>query len=162
MFRVGIGFDIHRLAEGTPLILGGVTIPFPKGLEGHSDADVLVHALMDAMLGGAGLRDIGYYFPPDEPRYRNISSLKLLHEVKKMVNNESYRVVNADIVVIAEAPLLAPFIGEMKKNMAPVLELPESALSVKATTTEGLGACGRGEAIAAHAAVLLQANHGDK
>lgn len=154
---MGIGFDIHRLAQDRPLVLGGVAIPFPLGLEGHSDADVLIHALMDALLGAAGLRDIGHYFPPGEPRFRNISSLELLREVKKLVAGEGYRVVNADMVVIAEAPRLAPFIGAMKEKMAPVLELSESALSVKATTAEGLGVCGRGEAIAAYAAVLLQA-----
>lgn len=117
---------------------------------------MLLHALMDAMLGGAGLRDIGFYFPPGDRRYRNISSLKLLHEVKKIIGDENFRVVNADMVVIAEAPLMAPFIGAMKKNIASALDLSEGAVSVKATTTEGLGVCGRGKAIAVQAVVLLQ------
>ncbi|NLZ32139.1 MAG: 2-C-methyl-D-erythritol 2,4-cyclodiphosphate synthase [Firmicutes bacterium] len=152
-----MGFDIHRLAKGRPLFLGGEAIPYPLGLEGHSDADVLVHALMDAMLGAAGLRDIGHYFPPGDPRYCNISSLELLGEVKKLVAGKGYRLVNADMVVIAEAPRLAPHVEKMKKNIARILEVSEGALAVKATTAEGLGPCGCGEAIAAQAVVLLQA-----
>lgn len=159
MFRVGIGFDLHKLSEGIPLILGGVTIPFAQGLEGYSDADVLLHALMDAMLGGAGLRDIGYYFPPDDHRYRKISSRKLLSEVKKIIGDKHYSVVNADMVVIAQAPMLSPFIGDMKNNVASILDLSEGDVSIKATTTERLGVCGRGEAIAAQAAVLLRSNY---
>lgn len=138
------------------MILGGVAIPFHRGLQGHSDADVLLHALMDALLGASGLRDIGYYFPPDDRRFKNISSLKLLSSVLALVSSENYRVCNADTVIIAGAPVLSPFIGDMKKNIAAALELPSNAVSVKATTTEGLGFCGRGEAIAAQAAVLLQ------
>lgn len=156
MFRVGTGFDLHRLAKGIPLILGGVAIPFSQGLEGNSDADVLLHALMDAMLGGAGLRDIGHFFPPGDRRYKKISSLKLLLEVKKMIGDRHYSVINADMVIIAEAPLLAPFIEAMKHNVASSLDLVENAVSIKATTTEGLGVCGRGEAIAAQATVLLR------
>ncbi len=156
MFRVGIGFDLHRLVPGGALIIGGVAIPFSQGLEGYSDADVLLHALMDAMLGGAGLRDIGCYFPPGDERYRNISSLKLLDEVKNIISGESYGVVNADMIVIAQAPQLGPFIEDMKKNIASILDLQEGAVSIKATTTEGVGVCGRGEAIAAQAAVLLR------
>ncbi len=133
-----------------------MTIPFERGLEGHSDADVLLHALMDAMLGGAGLRDIGYHFPPDDNRYRKISSLKLLGEVKKIVGERCFSVVNADMVIIAQAPPMSPFVEEMKNNIASLLDLSEGAVSVKATTTEGLGVCGRGEAIAAQAAVLMR------
>lgn len=147
---------MHRLAEGAPLFLGGVKIPFFKGLVGHSDADVLLHALMDAMLGGAGLRDIGCYFPSGDPRYRNISSLKLLDEVSIIISEKNFSVVNTDMVIIAQAPLLSPFVEEMKKKIAFVLKISEGAVSIKATTTEGLGICGRGEAIAAQAAVLLR------
>ncbi len=153
---MGIGFDLHRLARGIPLIIGGVTIPFPQGLEGYSDADVLLHALMDAMLGGAGLRDIGCYFPPGDERYLNISSLKLLDEVGRIIGRESYHVANTDMIIIAQAPQLDPFVEDMKKNIASVLDLPGGAVSIKATTTEGMGVCGRGEAIAAQAAVLLR------
>lgn len=144
------------------MILGGVKIPFHRGLHGHSDADVLLHALMDAMLGASGLKDIGSYFPPGDRRYENISSLKLLSEVLELVSSENYEVCNADMVVIAGAPLLAPFIDSMKANIAAALELPLGAVSVKATTTEGLGFCGRGEAIAAQATVLLQARTGKR
>lgn len=138
------------------MILGGVEIPFHRRLQGHSDADVLLHALMDALLGAAGLRDIGSYFPPGDSRFKDISSLKLLADVRALIAAENYTVTNADMVVIAEAPLLNPFIAEIEANIASTMLLPVSALSVKATTTEGLGLCGRGEAIAAQAAVLLQ------
>ena len=155
MFRVGTGYDLHRLAAGRPLILGGVEIDHLSGLEGHSDADVLLHALMDAMLGAAGLRDIGYYFPPGDPEYKNISSLLLLEEVRAHVEQEGYRLVNADTVIIAEAPRLAPYIEEMKKKTAAALRISPKLISIKATTTEGLDSCGRGEAVAAQAVVLL-------
>lgn len=138
------------------MILGGVEIPFHRRLQGHSDADVLLHALMDALLGAAGLRDIGSYFPPGDSRFKDISSLKLLADVRALIAAENYTVTNADMVVIAEAPLLNPFIAEIEANIASTMLLPVSALSVKATTTEGLGLCGRGEAIAAQAAVLLR------
>ncbi len=141
---------------GGPLILGGVEIPFHSRLQGHSDADVLLHALMDALLGAAGLRDIGFHFPPGDSRFKDISSLKLLAEVRALIAAENYSISNADMVIIAEAPLLSPYIEKMKENIAAILHLPRSALSVKATTTEGLGLCGRGEAIAAQAAVLLR------
>jgi 2-C-methyl-D-erythritol 2,4-cyclodiphosphate synthase len=133
-----------------------VKIPFHRSLRGHSDADVLLHALMDALLGAAGLRDIGYHFPPGESRFKDISSLKLLSEVGTMIAKRNYMVVNADMVILAEAPLLSPFIETMKENIASTLLLPGSALSVKATTTEGVGPCGRGEAIACQAVVLLR------
>lgn len=138
------------------MILGGVKIPFHRGLQGYSDADVLLHALMDAMLGAAGLRDIGFYFPSGDRRFEDISSLKLLSEVRDIISAENYMVNNADMVVIAEAPPLAPFIEAMKKRIAATLMLPRNAVSIKATTTEGLGLCGQGEAIAAQAIVLLR------
>lgn len=152
---------MHRLVEGRPLVLGGVKIPFHSGLQGHSDADVLLHALMDAMLGAAGLRDIGFHFPPGEERFKNISSLKLLSRVLTIISAENYIVGNADMVVIAEAPLLTPHIGAMKSNIAAALAIPPGAVSVKATTTEGVGLCGRSEAIAAQAVVLLRSLSGE-
>ncbi|MBS3943693.1 MAG: 2-C-methyl-D-erythritol 2,4-cyclodiphosphate synthase [Dethiobacter sp.] len=155
MYRVGTGYDLHRLVSGRPLIVGGVEIPYHQGLDGYSDADVLTHALMDALLGAAGLKDIGHYFPPGVPDYKNISSLFLLDQVRVYLDQAGYRLVNVDSVIIAQAPKFAPYIEEMKTNIAAVLcTLPES-VSIKATTTEGLGVCGRGEAIAAQAAVLL-------
>jgi 2-C-methyl-D-erythritol 2,4-cyclodiphosphate synthase len=161
MLRVGTGYDLHRLVQNRPLILGGEKIPFSLGLEGHSDADVLVHALMDALLGAAGLGDIGRHFPPGDSRYRQISSLLLLHEVKNLLDRDGWRLINADMVIIAEAPRLAPYTRAMSKNIAAIFDLPESCISVKATTTEGTGATGRGEAIAAQAVVLLQRIQGD-
>ena len=155
MLRIGIGYDLHRLVENRPLILGGEKIPFSRGLEGHSDADVLVHALMDALLGAAGLGDIGRHFPPGESRYRNISSLALLREVKSFLDREGWKLINADTIIIAEAPRLAPYTEAMGKNLAAILDVPASCISVKATTTEGTGPIGRGEAIAAQAVALL-------
>lgn len=156
VYRIGSGYDMHRLVEGRPLILGGVKIPHGKGLEGHSDADVLVHALMDALLGAAGLRDIGYHFPPGEARYRNASSLSLLREVMSRLEAGGYRVVNVDTVVIAQEPVLASYIEAMRANLAGVLAVPAVSVSVKATTTEGLGPCGQGVAVAAQAVALLR------
>lgn len=157
LLRVGTGFDLHRLVEGRDLVLGGVKIPYHRGLQGHSDADVLLHALMDAMLGACGLRDIGFHFPPGDCRFRDSSSLVLLEEVRGMIAAESYTVHNADMTIIAEAPPLAPFIETMVERIAAALRLPPGAVAVKATTTEGMGFCGRGEAIAAQATVLLRA-----
>lgn len=156
MNRIGIGYDLHRLRGPGPLILGGVYLDHHVGLEGHSDADVLLHALMDAMLGAAGKRDIGHYFPPGDPGYFNASSLDLLARVRDMLAEEYWGLVNADTVVIAEAPRLDKHIEAMCANIAGVLGLPRGAVSVKATTTEGLGVCGRREGIAAQAAVLLE------
>jgi 2-C-methyl-D-erythritol 2,4-cyclodiphosphate synthase len=141
---------------GRPLILGGVKIEYPNGLDGHSDADVLVHALMDALLGAAGLKDIGHFFPPGDPKYKGISSLLLLEEVRANLERMGYRLVNADTVIIAESPRLAPYIEEMKDKIAAALRVPPALISIKATTTEGLGVCGRGEAMAAQAVVLLE------
>lgn len=156
MNRVGIGYDLHRLVEKRPLVLGGVTIKHHRGLDGHSDADVLIHALIDALLGAAGLHDIGFYFPPGDERYRGISSLVLLGEAKKMLDREGWEIGNADAVIIAESPVIAPYIETMRENIAAVLAVAKCRVSVKATTTEGLGVCGRQEGIAAQAVVLLE------
>lgn len=154
--RIGTGYDVHRLTEDRKLILGGVEIPFEKGLDGHSDADVLVHALMDAMLGAAALGDIGKLFPDTDEAYRGISSLRLLEEVGGRLAEEGYSLGNADVTVVCQRPKLAPFIGQMRANIAKTLKVPESKISIKATTTEKLGFTGRGEGIAAEAVCLLQ------
>ena len=156
MNRVGTGYDLHRLAAGRPLILGGVAIEHHLGLEGHSDADVLLHALADALLGAVALGDIGRYFPSGDEQYRGISSLILLARVREMLEEIGWKVINADCVVIAEEPKLAPYIDQMCQKIAAVLVVPRCRISVKATTTEGLGVCGREEAIAAQAVVLLE------
>jgi len=153
--RIGTGFDVHRLVAGRPLVLGGVVIPWAKGLEGHSDADVLVHAVMDAMLGALALGDIGTHFPDHNPEYRGISSLKLLERVNRLAADRGYVTANLDTVVIAEQPKLAPYTTQMRGNISAVLGIAQDAVSIKATTTEGLGFCGRGEGIAAQAMVLL-------
>jgi 2-C-methyl-D-erythritol 2,4-cyclodiphosphate synthase len=154
--RIGIGYDIHRLAEGGRLILGGVLIPYDKGLLGHSDADVLLHALTDALLGAAALGDIGRHFPDTDPRYRGISSLILLEKTHQMVKQNELVVRQLDTVIIAEQPHLAPYIPQMKANIGRILELEASLINIKATTHEGLGPIGRGEAIAAQAVALLE------
>lgn len=153
--RTGIGFDFHRLVEGRALILGGVTIPFEKGLLGHSDADVLIHAVCDALLGAAALGDIGIHFPDTDPRFKDVSSLKLLTSVKGMIAHQGYRVLNVDTVVLAEAPRLAGYRGQMQTNIARVLDCPQNAVNVKATTSEGCGMIGRGEGIGVMATALL-------
>ncbi len=155
MMRIGQGYDVHRLVSGRPLILGGVTIPHDKGLDGHSDADVLIHALCDAMLGAAGLGDIGHHFPDTDPEFKGIDSRVLLRETKHAVDRVQFELVNADITVIAQSPKLAPYIEEMKKNISADLLVTEAMINIKATTTEGLGFTGRGEGIAATAVVLL-------
>jgi 2-C-methyl-D-erythritol 2,4-cyclodiphosphate synthase len=154
--RVGIGIDSHRLQEGRPLILGGVEIPYAKGLVGHSDADVLTHALCDALLGAGGLGDIGTHFPDTDPAYRGISSLTLLERVVQLLAEAGYRPLNVDAVIIAEAPKLNSHIPAMQKNLAPILDLPSDATSIKATTSEGMGALGRGEGIAATCVALIE------
>ena len=156
MMRVGQGYDVHKLVAGRPLILGGVTIPFGKGLDGHSDADVLIHALCDAMLGAAGLGDIGRHFPDNDPKYKNANSRELLREAKHLVDQNGYSLVNADITVIAQAPMISPHIGAMVENLSTDLLVSHAAINVKATTTEGLGFTGRGEGIASIATVLIQ------
>ncbi len=154
--RVGIGYDIHRLEEGHRLILGGVEIPFEKGLLGWSDADVIVHAVIDALLGAAGLGDIGTWFPPGDQKYRSISSLILLQETRKTLIDQGWQIVNIDVSIVAEEPKLAPFINKMRKQFAQTLGIEEQHIGLKATTSEGLGPVGRGEAIAAHAAALIE------
>ena len=154
-FRVGLGFDAHSFREGRRLVLGGLEIPHERGLAGHSDADVLVHALMDALLGAAGERDIGVQFPDDDPSYRDISSLVLLREVMSMLKGKCFRVVNADCVIIAQEPRLSPYLEEMGQRLASAMEVDSGSVGVKATTTEAMGFTGRGEGIAAMATVLL-------
>lgn len=153
--RAGTGFDVHELVENRSLILGGVEIPFEKGLLGHSDADVLLHALMDALLGAAAMGDIGQHFPDTEEAFRGASSLELLGKVKQMLDQEFYRIGNVDITVIAEKPKIKSYIGDMKRNMAKVLEIEEDRINIKGTTTEKLGFTGRGEGIAAQAVCLI-------
>lgn len=154
--RIGHGYDVHRLTENRRLILGGVDIPYEKGLLGHSDADVLLHAISDALLGAAALGDIGKHFPDSDPKYKNADSLKLLSKVGEILANAGYRTVNIDSTVIAQAPKLAPHIEEMRKNIAKALSTDISYISVKATTEEGLGFSGAGEGIAAHAVCLIE------
>lgn len=155
--RIGIGYDVHRLAPGRALILGGVRIPCERGLLGHSDADVLCHALMDALLGAAGLPDIGRLFPDNDPQYEGACSLELLRQVGRRLAAEGWQVANIDAVVIAERPKLAHFIDEMKRRLADALDIPAAAVGLKATTTEGLGFAGEGLGIAAQAVALLEA-----
>lgn len=156
--RVGQGFDVHQLVEGRKLIIGGVDIPFEKGLLGHSDADVLLHAISDALLGAAALGDIGRHFSDSDAKYKNIDSRILLREVLHLVREQGYRVVNVDATIIAQQPKMAPHIPQMIEHIADDLRLEKSAVNVKATTTEHLGYTGRGEGIAAQAVVLLIAN----
>lgn len=153
--RIGHGYDVHRLVEGRDLILGGVPIPYERGLLGHSDADVLLHAVMDALLGAAGLRDIGYHFPDTDPAYRGADSMKLLESVGKMLKNAGFRVGNVDVTLIAQAPKLSFYIPQMVQNIARVLEIDFSRVNVKATTEEHLGFTGNGEGMACHALCLL-------
>ena len=154
--RIGHGYDVHRLVEGRDLILGGVKIDYEKGLDGHSDADVLLHAVSDALLGAAGLGDIGRHFPDTDPKYKGADSLLLLKNVAEKVAAAGYRVSNIDVTMIAQRPKLAPFIDTMRSNIAGVLETDVSNISIKATTEERLGFTGSGEGIAAHAVCLIQ------
>ena len=154
--RVGLGYDVHKLTENRDLILGGVKIPYTLGLLGHSDADVLLHAIMDAMLGAAALGDIGYHFPDTDEKWKGADSRKLLEAVGEILKANGARVVNIDSTVIAQRPKIAEFIPQMRKNISDALGLPESAVSVKATTTEKLGFCGRGEGIAAEAVCCFE------
>jgi 2-C-methyl-D-erythritol 2,4-cyclodiphosphate synthase len=156
IMRVGMGYDVHKLTEGRDLILGGVTIPWEKGLLGHSDADVLIHAVMDALLGAAALGDIGKHFPDTDPAYKGISSLKLLEHVMCLLKRNGFSVGNVDAVIIAQKPKMAPHIPQMRKNLAEAMGIPEGRVNVKATTEEGLGFTGRGEGIASQAVCLLE------
>lgn len=153
--RVGQGFDVHAFCEGRKLMLGGVEVPYERGLAGHSDADVLIHAVCDALLGAAGLGDIGHHFPDSDSSYAGIDSVELLSSVVESLNENSWRVSNLDATVIAQAPKLAPYIPAMRARLAGVIGIDINALNIKATTTEHLGFTGRGEGIAAQAIVLL-------
>ena len=154
--RVGTGYDVHRLVAGRKLVLGGVQIDWTLGLGGHSDADVLLHSVMDALLGAAGLEDIGIYFPDNDQRYKDISSLKLLAKVGQLIKEEGFKIINIDSTIIAQSPKVAPFILQMKEKIAVELGMDKKDIGIKATTTEGLGPFGRGEGIAAQSVVLLQ------
>lgn len=156
MIRIGHGYDVHRLAEGYKLFLGGVEIPFEKGLVGHSDADVLLHAICDSLLGASALGDIGFHFPPSDPQFKGISSLKLLERVVALVSEKGYSVVNIDSTVAAEKPKLSPFIQTMRARIADCVGIDKEFVSVKATTEEGLGFSGRGEGISATAVCLIE------
>ena len=154
--RIGHGYDVHKLVEDRELILGGVNIPFEKGLLGHSDADVLLHAVSDALLGAAGLRDIGYHFPDTDPAYKGADSLKLLRQVVKKIADKNYRVSNVDVTLIAQRPKVGKYIPEMVQNIADALGIAPDRVNVKATTEEGLGFTGHLEGISCHAVCLLE------
>jgi len=153
--RTGFGYDVHRLVTGRTLILGGVKIPHPYGLLGHSDADVITHALCDAILGAAALGDLGRHFPDSDPRYAGISSIHLLEEVIQKITSLDWRLGNADITLVAQAPKIAPFVAEMKKNISEACRVSVDQINIKATTTEGLGFTGTGEGMAAYAVVTI-------
>jgi 2-C-methyl-D-erythritol 2,4-cyclodiphosphate synthase len=156
LMRIGNGYDIHRLVEGRDLILGGVLIPFEKGLLGHSDADVLTHAIMDALLGALALGDIGQYFPPTDEQWRGANSLMLLQKVMELVQARGYRIQNVDTVIVAEAPKMRPHITHIQEKLALAMGITSQQIGVKATTQEGLGPIGEGQAICAYAVVLLE------
>lgn len=156
MFRIGQGFDVHQLTEGRPLIIGGITIPYERGLLGHSDADVLLHTIADACLGAIGAGDIGKHFPDTDPTFKDADSAKLLEHVYEMVRKAGYELLNADCTIIAQKPKMAPYIEQMKQRIAELLQSEAAQINVKATTTEKLGFTGREEGIAAQAVVLLK------
>ena len=156
MMRAGIGYDCHPLVPGRKLVLGGVLIPFDKGLSGYSDADVAVHAIIDALCGAADLGDIGTRFPPEDPRYKDISSLVLLAEIGELVNKKGFAIANIDVTIVAQSPRLSPFFAEMKEQISRSLNIAPSQVAVKATTTDSVGSIGRGEGIAAQSVALIQ------
>jgi 2-C-methyl-D-erythritol 2,4-cyclodiphosphate synthase len=156
--RVGIGYDVHKLVKGRKLIIGGVEIKFKKGLKGYSDADVLVHAIIDALIGAMGEHDIGHHFPYDDPKYKGISSLVMLKKISDMITAKGFKVVNIDSTVVAEAPKLSPYIKEMKTNIASVIGIADGNVNVKGKTEEGLGFTGKGLGIAAYAVALIDIN----
>ncbi|WP_042453908.1 2-C-methyl-D-erythritol 2,4-cyclodiphosphate synthase [Neobacillus dielmonensis] len=156
MFRIGQGFDVHQLTEGRPLIIGGITIPYEKGLLGHSDADVLLHTVADACLGAIGEGDIGRHFPDTDPAFKDADSAKLMEHVWELVKSKGYQLVNADCTIIAQKPKMAPYIEQMKQRIAELLEAAPEQINVKATTTEKLGFTGRGEGIASQVVLLLE------
>lgn len=154
--RIGYGYDVHKLVEGRKLIIGGVDIPYEKGLLGHSDADVLLHAVMDSLLGAAALGDIGKHFPDSDDKYKGISSIKLLKEVLALINNNNYCIINLDATIIAQKPKMRPYIDQMRCNIANAFEIDIDTVNVKATTEEGLGFTGREEGIAANCVCLIE------
>lgn len=154
--RIGIGYDVHRLVEGRKLVLGGVTIPFEKGLLGHSDADVLIHAVCDALLGAAGLGDIGLHFPDTDPKLKDISSMIILSKTYNILKNKGFTVINLDLTIMTEAPKITPFKAKMEKNIARTIEIEPECVNVKATTLETLGMMGKGEGIAALCIALIE------
>ncbi len=154
--RIGFGYDVHPLVPGRPLILGGITIPYLYGLEGHSDADVLIHAICDALLGAIAAGDIGKHFPNKDPQYKNIKSTILLKKVMEIVKGKGFRIVNIDATIVAEGPKLSDFISRMIKEISNIVEIEPERINIKATTTEGLGFIGRGEGISAYAIVLVE------
>lgn len=156
MFRIGQGFDVHQLTEDRPLIIGGITIPYEKGLLGHSDADVLLHTIADACLGAIGAGDIGKHFPDTDPNFKDADSAKLLDHVYRIVKESGYELVNIDCTIMAQKPKMAPYIEDMKARIAEILQSTTDRVNVKATTTEKLGFVGRGEGIASQAVVLLK------
>jgi 2-C-methyl-D-erythritol 2,4-cyclodiphosphate synthase len=160
--RIGVGYDVHQLVSGRRLVLGGVEIPFEKGLDGHSDADVLVHAIIDALLGATGLGDIGIHFPSSDPRYKDISSVSLLRQVISLLLAQGWSVCNVDASVVAEQPRLTPFISEMRRNIGEALGIDAGQVGVKSTTSKGLGFLGKGEGIAAHAVALVEKKGEDR
>jgi 2-C-methyl-D-erythritol 2,4-cyclodiphosphate synthase len=155
-FRIGFGYDLHRLVDGRKLILGGVEVPSSKGLLGHSDADVLIHAICDALLGAAGMRDIGYHFPDTDPEYKNIDSKKLLLRVRELIRNKGWHIVNIDSTLVLQSPRISPYIEEMQLALAQMLDVEQGKISIKATTNEGLGYIGTGEGAAAYAVALIK------
>ncbi|NLY66476.1 MAG: 2-C-methyl-D-erythritol 2,4-cyclodiphosphate synthase [Tissierellia bacterium] len=155
--KIGIGYDVHKLVKGRKLIIGGVNIPFEKGLLGHSDADVLIHAIMDSILGALGAGDIGKHFPDTDEQYKDISSLVLLERVYNIMKKEKYEIGNIDSIIVAQRPKMAPYIEEMKKNIAYILNTDTSNINIKATTTENLGFVGKEEGIASYSVCILKA-----
>jgi len=153
--RVGFGYDAHALVEGRRLVLGGVAVPFERGLQGHSDADVLCHAVGDALFGAAALGDLGSHFPDDDPKFKGISSLKLLEQVRAVLADAGFQILNIDATLVAQRPRIASYISQMRELMAAALGIPEGKVSVKATTTEGMGVCGREEGMEAFAVALI-------
>lgn len=154
-YRIGHGYDLHRLVEGRTLVLGGVAIPYPKGLDGHSDADCLTHAISDAILGGLGLPDIGHFFPDTDPALKGIDSLEILKKANAAARQTGFSVANIDSTIVAQEPKLSPSIGKMRKTLAATLGIPLFHIGIKATTNEGVGIVGQGQAIAAYAVTLL-------
>jgi len=157
--RIGIGYDVHQLVTGRKLVLGGVAIPFEKGLFGHSDADVLIHAVCDALLGATGLGDIGLHFPDTDPEYKDISSIKILVKTYELVSSKNFKIINLDSTIFADAPKISPYREAMQKNIARTIEIEPECVNVKATTFEGLGMIGKGEGIGAMCVVLIQSRN---